>query len=83
MTKRRSPNAALWGQRIRTARKAKGLSQVVLANHLGVAQTSICRWEAGHTSPSDIYRGPLAHALGVDPAWLFAHEHPNGDEAAA
>ena len=36
-----------WGQIIRDARIAKGLTQTELADELGVSQSTIARWEKG------------------------------------
>lgn len=40
-------------ERLRDARKAKGLSMDAAAAKLGVSKTSISRWEAGELTPRD------------------------------
>ncbi|GFE63800.1 helix-turn-helix domain-containing protein [Litoreibacter roseus] len=40
-----------FGQRLRRQRRALGLKQLALADQLGVDQTSVSRWEAGHHTP--------------------------------
>jgi len=57
---------------IRNGRVAKGLSQVELAQQLGVKQQSVSRWEAGEALPrppmfvklSDVLEVPLTDLLG-------------------
>ena len=50
------PDLAAW---IRAARRHAGLSQVELAEHLGIAQSSVSQWEKGVTLPS------TRHMLGL------------------
>ncbi len=40
------------GENIRTARKKAGVSQKELAEHLGVYQKDVSRWENGERTPS-------------------------------
>lgn len=40
------------GEAIRNAREAKGWTQVRLAEQVGAAPETICRWEMGHLSIS-------------------------------
>lgn len=40
------------GENIRRCRKLRGLSQVELANMLGVSKQSICNWENNNIMPS-------------------------------
>lgn len=82
----RSAHATTWGQRIAAARRAKNppLTQVELAAAVGVNQATVSCWELGQYAPSDIYRVPIARALGVPPEDLFSYDTDgNGDEAAA
>jgi transcriptional regulator with XRE-family HTH domain len=48
---------------IRSARRRAGLSQVELADLLGVRQSSISQWERGSTRPSTMHLLALASAL--------------------
>jgi transcriptional regulator with XRE-family HTH domain len=73
---------AIWGQRIRDARQAAGLTQAQLALALGVDQANVSRWERGMLSPRDDRRARIAEILGVDAASLFSYD-PNDGEAAA
>ncbi len=45
-------------QRVRSARKARGISQAQLGETLGVTALTVRRWEAGRNIP----RGPAMHA---------------------
>jgi transcriptional regulator with XRE-family HTH domain len=49
---------------IRTARRRAGLSQVELAELLGVRQSSVSQWERGSTKPSTVHLLTLAARLG-------------------
>jgi transcriptional regulator with XRE-family HTH domain len=48
---------------IRTARRRVGLSQVELAELLGVRQSSVSQWERGTTMPSTLHLLALAATL--------------------
>lgn len=77
---------SLWGERIRIARQAAGMTQVQLAAALGVAQQVVSAWEKGLYGPRDQKRIPLARVLGTTVDELFPYDTPgpgNGDEEAA
>lgn len=38
--------------KLKEIRKAKGISQVILARALNVNDVTVCRWETGKTEPS-------------------------------
>ncbi len=40
------------GERIREQRKAKGMSQEMVAGHLGVSRQAVAKWESGQSAPS-------------------------------
>ncbi|HEX2656711.1 MAG TPA: helix-turn-helix transcriptional regulator [Polyangia bacterium] len=66
------------GDRIRTIRKARGLTQEDLAHRIDVARNTIQRWEQGQNAISIDQVARLADALGV-PTWrLFKDEDPPG-----
>jgi transcriptional regulator with XRE-family HTH domain len=48
---------------IRAARRRAGLSQVELAELLGVRQSSVSQWERGSTMPSTVHLLALTAAL--------------------
>lgn len=58
------------GIRIRQAREELGLTQVQLAERLGIAFQSLQQWEAGKTTPRSDRIRKLANILGKTPSWL-------------
>lgn len=76
---------SLWGERIRRARLAAGMTQVQLAAAMGVVQQVVSAWEKGLYGPRDAKRILLARILGTTADDLFAYPDANGDggEAAA
>jgi len=59
------------GRRIRRARTRAGLSQAALAERLGCARPTVCRWERGRREPSLGVLVRIAAAVGVRPAALL------------
>jgi transcriptional regulator with XRE-family HTH domain len=53
------------GERIRTIRKEKGITQQQLAHTIGKDQQSIQRLEAGNINPSYIYLQEIAGGLSI------------------
>ena len=51
---------------LKTARLAKGLTQKQLAAEMGVARSSVGRWEKGECLPQRAQRVAMAEALGLD-----------------
>lgn len=60
------------GERIRYARKARGLVQQQVASHLGIARVNITQWEADQTKPEAKRLPELATLLGVTESWLLS-----------
>ncbi len=60
------------GERIRQARKARGLSQADLAKRLGVSQPSVANWESGVHDPRRLVLAKLADSLQTPLDWLAA-----------
>ncbi|MEM8772551.1 MAG: XRE family transcriptional regulator [Pseudomonadota bacterium] len=60
------------GERIRSARKAKGFSQADLARRIGVSQPAIATWESGVHDPRRLVLAKLADALSTPLEWLAA-----------
>ncbi len=54
------------GERIRIARKEKGLTQKALGEACGIAEPTIRRYELGKLNPKFETLGKIASALGVD-----------------
>jgi transcriptional regulator with XRE-family HTH domain len=66
----------LVGGRIRTARRARGMTQEGLAVAIGVSRSAVAQWETGRAGQ---LRGNLARigaALGVSAAYLMEGEQP-------
>ena len=53
------------GQRIKQLRRQQGLTQERLADHLGVTDKAVSKWECGLTAPDLALIMPLARILGV------------------
>ncbi len=56
--------------RLRSARKARKVTQVELAERTGVAHSTVVRIERGQAKPRIETIWAFAEALGVDPKWL-------------
>lgn len=69
------------GERIRTARKARGLTQEELGAAIGVAKASIARWETTSRNPGGLALVTLAKTLKVPLEWLVAGEGPPPESA--
>lgn len=59
------------GEKIKLLRKSKGLTQAELGALIGVRQTSVAMYEAGHLTPPTKRIAKLAHALGAHPGDLL------------
>lgn len=59
------------GEKIKTLRKAKNISQEALANVLGVTFQAVSKWETGTTAPEVSLIPPLASYFGVSIDELF------------
>ena len=57
-------------QRIRTARKASGLSQEKLAERMRISRGACGHWERGKATPSTAHLATLARILKVRVDWL-------------
>jgi len=60
------------GQRIRLGRQAKGMSQQVLAGHLGLTFQQIQKYEKGANRVGASRLSKIGQILGVEPARLLA-----------
>jgi transcriptional regulator with XRE-family HTH domain len=60
--------ASTLGNRIRQLREKRGLTQGALADLMGVAQSTVNRYEKGERFPKGEHLRSLAHHLGVRPA---------------
>ena len=59
------------GEKIRTLRKAAGLSQQQLANELGISEKSIQRYETGENEPNSQTMRMLATYFSVSADYLL------------
>jgi transcriptional regulator with XRE-family HTH domain len=59
------------GQRIKEARKQKGLSQHGLAMHLGITAGAVGQWEVGYSTPTMSNFDQLPEVLDVSREWLL------------
>lgn len=59
------------GNRIATARSAAGLSEIELADRLGVTTETLAEWERGDRSPRANHLTKLSGVLGVAFSWLI------------
>lgn len=62
------------GEKILSARKKAGLSQVDLADALGVSRQSVSKWETGEANPEIGKLPELARLLDVSTDWLLSEE---------
>jgi transcriptional regulator with XRE-family HTH domain len=56
-----------FGSRLRAAREQKGLTQVELAESLGISQSAVAQWESGRSSPAPATAARLQKLLGISP----------------
>lgn len=71
-----------FGQRVREARRARGMSQAVLARRIGVGRTSVTNIEKGQQHIPLHLLVLLAQAVGTAPAALLPDEPPITNSAA-
>lgn len=60
-----------WGERLKTARKARGMTQTEVAGHLGLTTQVVSTWEKGRNWPLTPNLITLKHVLGVSIDWLL------------
>ena len=67
--------SVFFGDRIRDARKAAGLTQRQLADILGVSNTSISNWEKGLSRPDADMIQKLCFCLSLEPNYFYGTEN--------
>ena len=67
-------------ERLKEARKRKGLSQERLAELVGVTRSTVAKWEIGERSPKGDHLIKLSEVLGVSPSYFFESEKPEWDK---
>lgn len=71
---------AFCGNRLRTVRMTKGISQKELGEQVGHGRSAVCSWEKGKNRPSDVTLVKLCLLLGVSSDYLLEitnDQHPN------
>lgn len=64
----------IFGRRLREVRKSKKLTQIELANMLGISQKSYSHWENNKTFPNFETLIKLVDLLDVSLDWLFGRD---------
>ena len=72
----------LFGERLRNAREAAGMSQQQMASRLGVRGATVNNWEAGKEDPRANRLQMIASLLNVPLLWLIAGSQQVPDPAA-
>ena len=67
-------NTYITGATIKNLREAKGLTQLQLAEIIGVSSKTVSKWETGKGLPDISLVEPLSHALGVSIMELMSGE---------
>lgn len=62
------------GDQLRSARKARGLSQAKFAFRIGAHFTSVSDWERGANAPSGRHIASICRELGITAEQLYADE---------
>lgn len=60
------------GERIRTMRESRDLTQAAMAAKVYVSQPAISQWERGLKLPATVTQFRVADVLEVERSWLFA-----------
>lgn len=69
-----------FGEKIRNARKALGLTQRQLAQHLGVSNTSVSNWEKGLSRPDADMIQSLCGILRLQPNDFYGTTESGADQ---
>lgn len=72
-------------ERIRSARRAKGLTQKAIADHFSIRPVSVTQWESGKSAPEIEKLPRLAKLLDVPLPWLMDEDgspHLSSEEIA-
>lgn len=67
-------------ERLKEARKSKGITQGALAEMIGVSRGVIQNIEYGNTSPSKIVTQAICTALQINEEWLLTGKEPKSSE---
>lgn len=58
------------GDRIKLIRKSEGITQLALAEKIGLKRNTIASYEIGTVAPSDRTISDICRAFGIDENWL-------------
>ena len=72
----------LFGERLKNAREASGMSRKTMANRLGVKTATVEKWESGKIQPRANRLQMLASLLNVPLLWLLAGSQKVPDPTA-
>lgn len=72
----------LFGERLKNAREASGMSQKAMVNRIGVKPATVEKWESGKMDPRANRLQMLASLLNVLLLWLLAGSQQVPDPAA-
>ena len=72
----------LFGERLKNAREASGMSQKTIANRIGVKPATVEKWENGKMDPRANRLQMLASLLNVPLLWLIAGSQKVPDPSA-
>lgn len=64
---------------LKQARKAKKMSQEILAQKLGVTQQAVGKWERGQSTPNPNMVARIAEALDTTADFLLGFNHPSAE----
>ena len=69
-----------FGDKLRSARQAAGLTQRELAKRIGMENSSICNWEKGRSVPYVDTIETICWVLHVDPAYFFEKDEGEAEQ---
>lgn len=70
-------SAQTFGERLKTLRKSKGISQQAVGDLFGIGRISVSNWERGKNPPTTDKLERLAEFFGVSVDWLLGREKAN------
>lgn len=60
-----------WGGNVSKFRRLRGMSQLALANEIGVSQQAVARWESGKSAPRWHHQAAIAKAFDAPHVAIF------------
>lgn len=65
--------------RIKLAREARGITQLQLAQDIGIYVQRVSDWECGNSKPSQDSLGKICNALQTPPQFFYVQTGKNGN----